>query len=183
MTALASTLIAELGDKTQLIIITLCSKWSKPTVFKGSMMAFSLIDGLSILLGRALASLMPLRLISLISGLAFISIGLYDYLTSNGESLKTYSSRDSTMAAFTLVTLAELGDKTQLASIFLSAYFNHPLTVFLGVITALLAVTIVSVYLGSYVWKFFSKDSLKKISFTSFTLIGLILMLTPLILQ
>jgi len=172
-------MIAELGDKTQLAIITLCSKWSRTSVFLGAMLAFLLIDGLSVLIGKALAMLLPTFWIKLGSGIVFIVSGILT-LFSNKEKEEKKEIRSyhfTILSAFLLVSLMELGDKTQLMVIVLSAQYNTPLLVFLGVMLAFVVITIIGVAIGGFLPKIIPQKYIQIVAATVFILFGLLFLL------
>ena len=65
-------LIAELGDKTQLAIISLSANHKGSHVFLGAMLAFLTVDGISLAVGGPLLALLPIKLILIVSGIVFI---------------------------------------------------------------------------------------------------------------
>jgi len=142
--------LAELGDKTQLAIITLCSKYDWRSIFCGAMLAFAAVDGVSILIGKAISELIPILWVQLAAGLLFIVIGIYILLKKEerNEGFLFKEGRSAFISSFILVSLTEVGDKTQLAVILLAAQHQQVLMVFLGVILAFLAVTILAIVIG-----------------------------------
>lgn len=78
-----------------------------------------------------------------------------------------------------LVFLAELGDKTQLATMLLATQKKSPVGVFLGASCALILTSLLGVTLGSILTKFFPAHLLKLIAGCSFVVIGIFLLLSP----
>ena len=81
--------------------------------------------------------------------------------------------------AFGLVFLAEMGDKTQLAVITLTARTGAPISVFLGASAALVAVTLVGAFLGGAVTRLVPADLIQKIAAAAFIVIGVVMLLRP----
>jgi|SoiMethySBSTD1v2_1073268.scaffolds.fasta_scaffold127554_3 Ca2+/H+ antiporter, TMEM165/GDT1 family len=81
--------------------------------------------------------------------------------------------------AFGLVFLAEMGDKTQLAVITLTARTEAPVSVFLGASAALVAVTLVGAFLGGVVTRFVPADLIQKIAAAAFIVVGVVMLLRP----
>jgi len=77
---------------------------------------------------------------------------------------------------FATLFLAELGDKTQLSVIILTAKTRSPLPVFLGASTALVVVTLLGVLLGDIIVRTVPADIIKKIAATVFILIGILML-------
>jgi putative Ca2+/H+ antiporter (TMEM165/GDT1 family) len=141
-------LVAELGDKTQLAVISLSSKRKSKSVFIGALLAFAVVDGVSALVGGAIAALIPIFWIGIVAGVAFIVFAVYTLVFERDEKPET-SDRSLTVASsFSLVALMELGDKTQLTSISLAAEYNAPILVFIGVMLAFAVLAGFGVMLG-----------------------------------
>ncbi|MBU0979803.1 MAG: TMEM165/GDT1 family protein [Nanoarchaeota archaeon] len=163
--------LAELGDKTQLAVLCLASKTKNYLqLILGVMLAFILTDGLAIVLGDYLASLIPLSYIRMISGSVFILFGIITLLRNNREGAKC-ELKNPFLSGFGIVFVAELGDKTQIASALFATRFN-PVLVFFGVIAALFILSMIAVFLGRYVYGRVDKKKVSMIAGTLFILIG-----------
>jgi len=115
-------LLAELGDKTQLTVISLSCSYQPLPVFIGSMLGFLVVDGISIIIGSSLASFIPITWITMVSGVIFILFGLMTlYSKKAEEDQRKASGRSPLISSFSMIALGELGDKTQIASIALAA--------------------------------------------------------------
>jgi putative Ca2+/H+ antiporter (TMEM165/GDT1 family) len=144
-------LVAELGDKTQLAIISLSSKYKASHVFSGAMLAFLAVDGISLTVGGSLLALLPIRLVLIVSGIVFIIFGVVPLLSKKEKEdikLKRKSSTLPLIACFSLISLMELGDKTQLVTITLAAE-TSPILVLLGMTMAFALLTSVAVVMGA----------------------------------
>lgn len=78
--------MAELGDKTQLTVMTLCAKHDPKIIFLSSFLALLGIGGASIFIGSTITSFLPTYWISLGSGLAFIIFGIHNFLDEEETS-------------------------------------------------------------------------------------------------
>ena len=143
--------LAELGDKTQLAAITLCCRHKPFSVFLGTVLALILVNGIGVLIGEALAALLPIYWIGIGAGATFIVFGLYTLLTKDAKEMKPRESKFAILTSFSMVTLMELGDKTQLAVIALTAKAGGSLLIFLGASLAFLVVTAIGVTVGAAV--------------------------------
>ncbi|MCF7824161.1 MAG: TMEM165/GDT1 family protein [Candidatus Marinimicrobia bacterium] len=75
--AFAAIFIAELGDKTQLAILAMTGRGYSPwAVFVGSMLAFTVLTGIAVLIGDWVQTRIPVELITKIAGGSFIVIGI-----------------------------------------------------------------------------------------------------------
>lgn len=153
LTSFGVILLAELGDKTQLAVIGLSSKRKSKTVLIGAILAFALVDGVSALVGGAIAALIPAFWISLGAGVAFIIFAFYTLFFEKAETPKVEERPLAMVSSFSLIALMELGDKTQLAVVSLSAEYDAPVMVFVGVMLAFTLLTVLGVLLGTVISK------------------------------
>jgi putative Ca2+/H+ antiporter (TMEM165/GDT1 family) len=153
--------LAEFGDKTQVAIISLSAKHRPRSVFAGAVLAFALIDGVCALIGGAIAPFVPAFWISLVAGIAFLIFGIYALLPKKRSIVQIKEHSKVVTTSFLLIAALELGDKTQLAVIALSAEYAAPLQVFLGVMFALTLLTGLESLLGSVVSRYVSERYIK----------------------
>lgn len=147
--------LAEFGDKTQLAAVTLCSRHKPSSVFLGTVLALILVNGIGVLIGEALATFLPMFWIGIGTGIIFILFGLYILLSKNTDTqeMKTRKSKYAILTSFSIVALMELGDKTQLAVIALTAKAGGSFLIFLGASLAFLVVTGIAVTIGRVIQK------------------------------
>lgn len=131
--SLGMIFIAELGDKTQLVALTLATRYRARVVLGGIFAATLAVHVFSAAIGGLVGGLLPTNWIKFVAGLAFIGFGLW---TLRGDSLDEESgSRKRIASPFWLVFvtffLAELGDKTMLSTVTLAAT-NAVVPVWLG---------------------------------------------------
>jgi Ca2+/H+ antiporter, TMEM165/GDT1 family len=142
-------MLAELGDKTQLAVFCLSSKTKKHfQLLIGVMLAFIIADGLAILLGEYVTTLIPRYYLKILSGIVFIIFGIITLMQHKEEESKC-ELNNPFMSAFGLILISEMGDKTQIASALFATRFV-PWLVFIGVIFALLILSVLAVYLSKY---------------------------------
>jgi putative Ca2+/H+ antiporter (TMEM165/GDT1 family) len=114
--------IAELGDKTQLVALSLATQFNAKVVLAGIFFATLLVHVFSVLIGVGAGTLLPANWINFAAGLAFIGFGMW---TLRGDSLEDENGAGKKVKSpFMLVAitffLAELGDKTMLSTITLA---------------------------------------------------------------
>jgi len=149
LTTFSLIAIAELGDKTQLTVIALSAGHNRVKVFIGVILAFILVTGLGILLGETLFQYVPAALIKIIAGLAFIIFGVW--ILSSREKCdanENLPSGNPLISTFSMIALAEMGDKTQLSAITLAAKYDSPYLVFAGAVLALASISLLGIFLG-----------------------------------
>lgn len=179
--AFLANLLATFGDKGQLVVVTLASRYEAKKVFFGAMGAFTLWSALEVLLGQYVVSVLPGGTVTLVTGGLFIVFGLWTlyaaittFRGAGDSSTLPFSSTSldvglsgwlipdrllarlgrhgGVLTAFLFVLFAEFGDKTQLLTINLAATFpDAPLAVFLGVLAALGLRTGVDAFVGERV--------------------------------
>ncbi|MBS7631846.1 TMEM165/GDT1 family protein [Candidatus Bathyarchaeota archaeon] len=165
--------LSELGDKTQITTMILASKAPAKSVFMGAILAFLAVDGMSALVGGEVLRLLPYRLVSLVSGGIFIGLGLYT-LIRREEEVKVKDSRNDYLASFSIIFLMELGDKTQIASLVLSAQLNSTPLVLAGIMLAFTILTLIAVLLGAKFMKRLPEKLLKIVSSLLFIIFGIL---------
>ncbi|RLI34999.1 hypothetical protein DRO55_05760 [Candidatus Bathyarchaeota archaeon] len=148
LTSFTLVFMAELGDKTQLATIMLSSRASGRSVFTGAMLAFLLVDGVSALAGGGILRSLPFIWVDLASGALFILFGVLSLLGGAGR-VRVEGDGVTILKTFSIVSIMELGDKTQLASIILAAELGSPVSVVAGMMLAFASVTGLGVLLGT----------------------------------
>ncbi len=140
--------LMEFGDKTHIAVITLSMKNRPVNVFVGALLAFAVVDGASIAVGGLVSKYLPTFWINVGSGVLFLIFGVLTLLNRGEEgALKEYGG-NAVVSALTMVTLMELGDKTQFTSFVLAARYGSPLMVFAGIILASALITGSGIFIG-----------------------------------
>ncbi|MGQ9478838.1 MAG: TMEM165/GDT1 family protein [Thermoproteota archaeon] len=165
---------AELGDKTQLAVITLSSCMSTLSLFIGAMLAFTIITGLGLVIGNIISTYMPILPIRIFSTMLFFIFGIYTILTrKNDGKFDSSVGKYGILSSFSMITLMEIGDKTQLTVVTLAAQYFTPLFVYLGVMVAFLLVTGIGVLVGKALMKLVSLKYIRLASGVVFILFGI----------
>lgn len=141
--------LAELGDKTQLVALTMATRFNARVVLAGVFVATLLVHIVSTALGGCASKLLSPEWIQYLAGLAFIGFGLW---TLRGDSLDDDENCNCKgRSPFWIVTctffLAELGDKTMLSTVALAA--NRPfIPVWLGSTTGMVLSDGLAIWVG-----------------------------------
>jgi len=116
--------VAELGDKSQLMALAFAARYRALPILVGITIATALVHAVSVLVGAAVGVALPTRAISVVAGLAFFAFAAWtlrgDTLGEDEASRAERSTRSAVVAAAVAFFLAELGDKTMLATITLA---------------------------------------------------------------
>ena len=165
--------IAELGDKSQLMTISLASKYHYRPVFWGIFLGMGVITVIGVTVGTILYQIIPVFYIKIIAALIFLIFGILSFIKEEKVSKKKVNKQKVFTTSFFLAMVAELGDKTQLVVIALTARFQNPYLVFVGAITALGLVIAAGVFLGTKLTQFIEKDKIDFIASILFIILGI----------
>ncbi|WP_203141951.1 TMEM165/GDT1 family protein [Marinobacter mangrovi] len=144
--------IAEIGDKTQLLSLFLICRFSKRTpIILGILFSTLLNHALSALLGAWIAKLIPASWLPWIVATSFIAIALWLLIPDKDDSedagLLRYGAFFATLIMF---FLAEIGDKTQIATVVLAARFDDTVMVVLGTTVGMLLANVPVILAGQW---------------------------------
>ena len=116
--------VAELGDKSQLMAMAFAARYKALPVLIGISIATAFTHALSVAIGAVLGANLPTRTIGIVAGIAFLLFAAWtlrgDELDDDEQSKADKSTRNAVIAASIAFFLAELGDKTMLATITLA---------------------------------------------------------------
>ena len=168
--------LAEMGDKTQLMAMTLAHRYRPAPVIAGTFLAFVLLDLLAVLLGEGLARVVPRDVVLLAAAALFLVFAWKTWKDSDEEEpeLDEAARRRAFVASFTLIFVAELGDKTQLAMVALAAESGEPWSVFVGGTLALWAVSLIGILVGGTVLRKIPKVWVHRAAAGLFLVFGLL---------
>jgi putative Ca2+/H+ antiporter (TMEM165/GDT1 family) len=165
--AFVSIFVVELPDKTFLATLVLATKYRPLFVWIGVGLAFAVQTILAVVVGGA-ASLLPKELIHTLAGLMFLAgavllfrEGRSHQSAEEGEEEYVEKARPARggrqiLASFMVLFAAEWGDLSQLLTISLVAKYKEPVSIFIGSLAALLAVSGLAVLVGKQLLKWIS---------------------------
>jgi len=137
----------------------------------GAILAFAIVDGVAIIAGTWITTIIPIKYLKIISAIIFIIIGVLMLISKNdGENEST--QKNPFIAAFLLIMLTEWGDKTQIAAAIFATQFNA-IFVFIGTMTALLLLSLIAIFFGKIIYKRIDKKFVNKIAGIIFIIIGI----------
>ena len=170
---------AEIGDKSQLVCMALAVRYRALPVLAGSILAFLLLNSIAVIFGSAIAGWIPELAIAVIVSLLFLGFGLHALLANaddeeiTDQDLKIKSQKHILFSTFALITLAELGDKTQLAVVALSSQ-GDSISVWFGSTLALITTSVMAVWAGRTILQRFPIVILHRFSGVLFIILGLL---------
>ena len=116
--------LAEFGDKSQLMALAFATRYRAAQVLLGITLATALVHALSVVIGSALGVALPTRAVAVLAGLAFFAFAAWtvrgDTLRNDERARAHRATRSALLAVGVAFFLAELGDKTMLATITLA---------------------------------------------------------------
>lgn len=166
ITSLTLIFAAEIGDKSQLVCMTLAARHRALPIIIGAIAAFTLLNTLAVIFGAAIASWLPQYLVAGTVAILFAAFGLHALQVKDEDSDEDVKEKSGHSIFFTtliLITFAEFGDKTQLAVVALSST-TQPLAVWLGATIALSLTSALGVLAGKTILKKIPLSFLHKLS-------------------
>jgi putative Ca2+/H+ antiporter (TMEM165/GDT1 family) len=144
--------LAEIGDKTQLLAFILAARFKRPVPIVLGILAATLINhGLAGALGAWITSMVSPQVMRWVLGLSFIGMAIWTLIPDEIEEEETQVAQKLGVFGATLVTffLAEMGDKTQLATVALAAHYANPIWVVAGTTLGMLIADVPAVFVGN----------------------------------
>ncbi|MBI5924307.1 MAG: TMEM165/GDT1 family protein [Aquabacterium sp.] len=144
--------LAEIGDKTQLLAFILAARFKRPVPIILGILAATLVNhGLAGALGTWITSVVSPQAMRWVLGLSFIGMAIWTLIPDEIEEEETKVAHKLGVFGATLVTffLAEMGDKTQLATVALAAHYVSPFMVVAGTTLGMLIADVPAVFVGN----------------------------------
>lgn len=141
---------AEIGDKSQLVCMTLASRHRAMPILFGAVSAFAFLNTLAVVFGVAIASWLPEYIVATIVAFLFAAFGIHSLrmeMEDERSEVKEKSDHGIFFTTFLLITMAEFGDKTQLAVVGLSST-AAPIAVWFGSTAALASTSALGILAG-----------------------------------
>ncbi|SDX18909.1 TMEM165/GDT1 family protein [Thiocapsa roseopersicina] len=142
--------LAELGDKSQLVCMTLAARHRRWPVLIGAVAAFVVLNSLAVVFGVGLAQWIPERALAGVVAILFAVFGVLALRAEEADDdapQRNWSHHGIVMATFSMIFLAEMGDKTQLAVAGLAVTLP-PVAVWTGATLALALTSALGVWVG-----------------------------------
>ncbi|MFI7585954.1 TMEM165/GDT1 family protein [Spongisporangium articulatum] len=175
--------VAELGDKSQLMAMTLATKYKALSVLTGITIATATVHLISVGVGAGLGASLPTDWITLVAALAFIGFAVWTYrgdeLTEDDEAAVNRSTRSAIVAATLIFFVAELGDKTMLATITLATREGWFGT-WLGSTLGMVAADALAIGVGALLGRRLPERTIRIGAALSFVVIGVLLLIDAL---
>jgi putative Ca2+/H+ antiporter (TMEM165/GDT1 family) len=167
---------AEIGDKSQLVCMTLASRHRAMPVMLGAIGAFAFLNTLAVVFGIAIAKWLPEYIVAATVSFLFAAFGIHALHVDeddDDEEIKEKSGHSIFFTTFLLIAFAEFGDKTQLAVVALSSTAS-PIAVWLGSTIALASTSALGILAGRTVLQKIPLALLHKISGAIFLILAVL---------
>ena len=181
-TFLVSTLvvaIGEIGDKTQLLALLLAARFKRPVpIIAGILVATTFNHTLAGLLGGWVRTAVDPALMRWILGVSFLAIAAWALVPDKLEEKDAGTMGRFGVFAVTVVAffLAEIGDKTQLATVALAARFDNIVAVVAGTTTGMLIADVPAVLLGGSASRKLPMKAIRYVAAALFAALGILIL-------
>lgn len=168
--------LAEIGDKTQLLAFILAARFKKPLPIILGILAATLVNhGLAGALGTWITATVSPDILRWVLGLSFIGMAIWTMIPDKIEEEETQIAKRLGVFGATLITffLAEMGDKTQIATVALAAHYGTPLLVIAGTTLGMLIADVPAVFAGGKLAEKIPMKLVHSIAAAVFVLLGL----------
>ncbi len=176
---LLTEFIAEMGDKTQLMLVAMTSRYKIRDIILGTAAAVLVLNGIAVLAGGIVSEYVPTWLIRMIAAAAFLffaltSLGKEEDEEEEGDGKRTFAFAPLTV--FCTFFVAELGDKTQLTAITFGANegMKAAVTVWLACSIGLFAADIIGMLAGYLLGSKLPEGGLHMLAFVIFSIYGVV---------
>jgi Ca2+/H+ antiporter, TMEM165/GDT1 family len=184
LAALGLVFVAELGDKTQLVALGFGARHRVAPVLAGVVVAYMATNLLSVVVGGLLGATLPTRAIGIAGGVLFLGFAAWTLLKGDEddeeEAADGAGDRNVVLTVATAMFVAELGDKTMLATATLAAQGN-PVLVWVGATIGIVLAGALGVLLGRWFGARLPERVTRIGSAVLFAVFGLVLLVTNLV--
>jgi len=178
--------IAELGDKSQFLTLALAAKYPMEKVIYGIFSATAALMLIAVLVGGIIQRMVPALFISILAGAFFIIYGLIIIAPikkeeKKEESEKVIRSKDPFWIVFGSFFLAEIGDKTQLATFAMTAKYGTPIQIWIGATLGMVLVNLFGLVIGNVLKNYLPEKAINYLSGGVFIVFGALTFLSILL--
>lgn len=142
--------LAEMGDKTQLLALLLAARFRKPWAIAAGILASTLVNhAISAWLGAELSGLLSPQVLRWIVAACFIGVALWTLVPDKLDDQEKLPAHGAFLATLIAFFLAEIGDKTQIATVLLGTRYTPLWQVICGTTVGMLVANLPVVWLGN----------------------------------
>jgi putative Ca2+/H+ antiporter (TMEM165/GDT1 family) len=174
--------LAEIGDKTQLLSLVLAARFRQPlTIALGILVATLANHALAGALGAWIGGLLAPNFLRWVLGASFLIMAVWMLIPDRLEGDEASKAPPLGVLATTIVVffLAEMGDKTQVATVVLAARYDALMEVVAGTTVGMMLANVPVLWLGERLTRRLPITWVHRISAGIFALLGLLVLLLP----
>ena len=166
--------LAEIGDKTQLLSLFLAARFRAPlAIISGILIATLLNHGLSAWLGVWITEFISPQTGKLLVGASFIAVALWILIPDKEEDASSnLNSYGAFIATLVLFFLAEIGDKTQIATVLLAAQYQQFFLITMGTTLGMMLANVPIVLFGHQLMHRMSLNTARYLASAVFMILG-----------
>ncbi|MDQ1620361.1 MAG: Ca2+/H+ antiporter, family [Actinomycetota bacterium] len=176
--------LAELGDKSQLMAMTFATRFKAREVLLGITIATAIVHLGSVAIGAAVGTALPTDVIAVVAGVAFLGFGAWtlrgDKLDEEEEAKATRTTTRAVLAVGVAFFLAELGDKTMLATVTLATREGW-LGTWIGSTVGMVAADALAIVLGAVLGRHLPEKVIRYGAAAAFAVFGVLLIVQGLV--
>jgi len=170
-----SVALAEIGDKTQLLALVLAARFKKPwPIVVGILLATLANHALAAELGAWLTTVVSPQTLRWIVAFSFIAMGIWILIPDKEEDAAAKYAYGAFLTTLIAFFLAEIGDKTQIATVLLATKYNSVGMVVMGTTLGMMAANVPVVFLGKFAAHKIPMKSIRTAAALLFIVLGII---------
>ena len=167
--------IAEMGDKTQILAMAFATKFPVKKVLLGVFIGSLLNHGIAVAFGTYISSRMPIGNIQIIAGVLFVLFALWTLkLEKYDDKTNCNYKFGAVITVATAFFIGELGDKTQLAAVTISATAQYPVLIVCGTVAGMVTASVIGIAIGKKLGDKIPEHIIKIFSAIIFFVVGTI---------
>lgn len=177
LVALGVVFVAELGDKSQLLTLTFAARYRAAPVLIGLVLATATLMAVSVSIGQLVSGALPERPVEVVAGLVFLGFAVWTWLgdEDDDEVSDRTGGRSAVVATAVAFALAELGDKTMLATITLATQ-SSPLGTWAGATLGMVSANALALVVGDRIGEHVAERVVRMVAAGLFALFGVLLL-------
>jgi putative Ca2+/H+ antiporter (TMEM165/GDT1 family) len=179
LTAFGLVLVAELGDKTQLVVLTMGAGRRVGPTLAGLLATIALLQAIAVGAGSLVAQAVSERTLGIASGLLFVGFAAWTWWSTDDDGEADGAPPGSLWSFLGAFFLAELGDKSSLATAVL-ATTNNAWGTWIGATLGFFAATVVSLAAGNFLRARIRPTTLRQLGAAAFLVAGVATLVTTL---
>ena len=170
--------LAEMGDKTQFIVMAFAAKYDWRQVFFGMSFGILVVHSLSVLVGTLLGEYIPVHTMSILASLIFVAFGIWTLRGADDEEEEeVHDSRYGPLLTVAMTFIVgEMGDKTQFAALTMAAQYNSWVMVLTGAVLGMIVADSFGILVGIFLNRRLPAKRMRYLSaaiFLLFCIVGL----------